>query len=130
MSCPIKSNPPQIIKSGLQLFYFKDICDLLNDNGVALQSQDGYVIATLSINYAIMDECLEHIDEHGVHMEVQGDRHKIKKINPSIGMLKDAQNNIRTLSNMLCMSPSARKTVGSGIVPKPKSDNGDGFNDV
>ena len=82
----IRENPPPLINSEQELFYYEYICDQLNDNNVPVKNQDALTIGVFAANLAMIDECNKSISEDGMMMEVQGDRNKISRTNPAIAL--------------------------------------------
>ena len=130
----LKDNPPRFIRTESEIYYYNDIIDRLVENGVPLQTQDAYGIATMASNFAVIDECNVSLTEHGAMMRVQGDRKVVSKANPSIQLLKDAQVSLRFYLAQYQMSPNSR---GKGLITPPagggkggKDEKGDGWNEL
>jgi len=120
----LKDNPPDFLSSDSQLSYYGQLIDRLDENGVALKTQDIFSLGTLALNLALLDECSASIAEHGMIMHVRGDRGMITKTNPAVVMQKEAQTAIRFYFKEFQMSPSSRGNGGLHV-PNPHS-KGDG----
>jgi len=125
----IRENPPTFVRSNDAIYHFETILDLLEQNDVPLKTQDSYGIGVLALNYAMIDSAVESINTDGMMMDVQGDRHQIKKINPAIATLKDAQANVRHWSEKFQMSPQSRGK-GFNLSASQGKNKDDGFGDV
>lgn len=125
----LKENIPQLVRSDEQIYYYNWIVDLLNDNDVPIKLQDAPAIATFALNLALLDECASSISQHGMMMEVQGDRHMISKVNPAVALQKEAQTALRFYYKEFQLSPNSRGSGGTHI-PNPKAGKDDGFDDV
>jgi len=125
----LKESPPDFVCTVEQKQYYEQIIDLLDENGVVLKTQDKFALGTLAINLALIQLCVEEIQENGMTMKVMGDRKSmITKVNPAIALQKDAQTAVRFYYKEFQMSPNSR---GNGMsLPGGRKDNSDGFNDL
>lgn len=124
----IRENPPRFIQTERQLHYYEALYDKLEENGVAITSQDTHSLGMFAMNLAIVEECAESIAENGMMMEVQGDRYMITKVNPAVTMQKEAQTAIRFYVKEFQMSPNSR---GNGLIVPPSGIGAnDGFDKV
>ena len=120
---------PNFIRSQLQISYFRELTGELTENSVPVRSQDMYTLGMLALNLALVDECMENIDDEGMTLHVEGDRGMVTKTNPAVAVLKDAQSHLKNYFDKFQMSPSSRGNVGT-ILPSAGNNNSDGFEDL
>lgn len=117
---------PAFIKTELQISYYHSMYVKIKDSGLVTDTRDVYALGMLAVNLALVDEATQDLCEKGFHMEVQGDRNKIMKKNPSLDVLKDAQSNVRAYLKEFKMTPATRsKQLDTG-----NPDGDDGFGDL
>ena len=113
----LKSSPPDFVRTVRQIDYYEQIIDLLEENSVPIKDQDKFALGTLAINLALIDLCVEDIEENGMMIDCDSDRGVgIKKVNPAIAMQKDAQTAVRFYFKEFQMSPNSR---GNNLVVPP-----------
>lgn len=126
----IRENPPAFVKSPLALEYFHQILDKLEENDVPLKSQDSFGIGTMALNFSLIDEAQEELDEKGMMMIVEGDRGRnISKVNPALAAIKDAQSNLRYYTEKFQMTPQSRGK-GFNLSSAGGKKDDDGFGDL
>lgn len=119
---------PEFIITELQVNYYQQMYDKIEDNGTPMQNTDTYALGMLALNMALVDECNESIQMLGMNMEYRGDRKMVLKRNPALDILKDAQAAVRFYLKEFKMTPTSRgRQLGDGN--KPGNQN-DGFNEV
>lgn len=119
----IRDNPPDFIRTATQNSYYQQIIDRLEENGVAIKTQDVFSLGALAMNLALIDSCAESIEDDGMMMDVQGDRHVIKKVNPAVALQKEAQTAVRFYFKEFQMSPTSRGNSVTHIPNRNKSES-------
>lgn len=122
----IRNSWPEFIVTELQVNYYQQMYDKIEDNGTPIQDTDIYALGMLALNMALVDQCNESIQISGMNMEYRGDRKMVLKRNPALDILKDAQAAVRFYLKEFKMTPNSRgKQLGDGNKPGSQSDGFD-----
>ncbi len=121
----LKNSIPNFLRTDEQIGYYNEVIDTLVLAQTPIRDQDCYSIGMLALNLALMDDCANSIAEHGMMMQVRGDRAVISKVNPAVALQKEAQTALRFYFDRFQMSPNSRGNIGSGLTPQPKGKGDD-----
>jgi P27 family predicted phage terminase small subunit len=119
---------PKFISTSIERRYWRQLLIDLKQKGVDISQLDGYALGLLACNLATIEECRADISERGTHIQMAGDRgHIVSKRNPSLELLKEAQQQVKFYLSQFHMTPSSRgKVLFTGVIV----DDGDGWDQV
>lgn len=124
----IRNNPPDSVVTFAQTQLYKVFYDDLTENGVLLQYHDRHGLGELAVMQDEINTLRADLRDKGEHLNVQGDRNKIMKKNPSRDALEKIRPQFFRLMKEFKMTPQSRgKQVG---VVESGGDKSDGWNDV
>lgn len=111
---------------------YRTLYDDITGGGRAIEYQDRHALGELAVTIIEMQELRKHIREHGVMMEVQGDRNMIMKRNGSCDVLDRKTGHYNRLIKAFGMAPEYRpKVQAAGFNEGTNTNNeGDDWGDV
>lgn len=116
----VRNNPPASVVSEDELSRYHTLFDDITGNGTKIEYADRHALGELAVTLIEVDTLRASIRDDGEFMEVQGDRNKITKKNPS----RDALEKIRPA--MLRMMKEFRITPNSRAGTKVITPGGGG----
>ena len=125
---PIRSNPPDSVVTFQEHEKYKVLYDDITANGVLLQYHDRHALAELAVTMVEMNRLRKDLLDKGEHLEVQGDRNKVSKKNPSRDALEKVRPAVLRLMKEFKMTPNSRGKTTVGIPESGKQE--DGFDEV
>ena len=124
----VRDNPPDTIITEQELDKYLDLYDDITANGVPIQYSHRHSLAELAVQLVEMLSLRQDLAKNGESMELQGDRNKVTKRNPS----RDALDKLRTSTTRLFrefrMTPSS--TVKQGVILPQDNVPNDGYDDI
>ena len=119
---------PKFISTTIERRYWRQLLLDLKQKGVDVSQLDGYALGLLACNLSTIEECRADINERGTHIQMAGDRgHMVSKRNPSLELLKEAQQQVKFYLSQFHMTPSSR---GKVLIAGVFQDDGDGWDEV
>ncbi len=124
----IRSRPPESVVTFEQRQAYMTYYDDLTENGVLLQYHDRHALGELAVIVCEMNDLRTNLRDNGEWLEVQGDRNKIMKRNPSRDSLEKIRPQFFRLMKEFKMTPNSR---GNNFIPQtPKDNKSDGYDDI
>ena len=119
---------PKFVSTNIECRYWEQLVVDLKQKCVDVSQLDGYALGLLACNLATIEECRADIRERGSHIQMAGDRgHVVSKRNPSLELLKEAQQQVKFYLTQFNMTPSSR---GKALVTGVFQDDCDGWDEV
>tara|TARA_R110002167_G_scaffold268340_1_gene474845 strand:+ start:720 stop:1082 length:363 start_codon:yes stop_codon:yes gene_type:complete len=117
---------PKFVSTTIERRYWRQLVVELQQQAVDVRQLDSYALGLLVCNLATIEECRADIRERGSHIQMAGDRgHMVSKRNPSLELLKEAQQQVKFYLSQFNMTPSSRgKVLITGLVSE------DGWDEV
>jgi P27 family predicted phage terminase small subunit len=115
---------PKFVSTNIECRYWEQLVVDLQQKCVDVSQLDGYALGLLACNLATIEECRADIRERGSHIQMAGDRgHVVSKRNPSLELLKEAQQQIKFYLTQFNLTPSSRgKVLITGVFQDDDDD--------
>jgi len=131
MSKSVRDNPPDSVRyAGFsEQDRYRTLYDDITANGTVIHYVDRHALGELAVSLCQMDYLRQDINERGVAMEVEGDRARVTKRNPSLDAIQRLYPVVMKLFGEFKMTPNSRgkNFSGTGETPGTKDD---GFGEV